>query len=39
MAMRSRMSRRKDKRIYSKTASTPKSINLGYVTYRGGRRL
>lgn len=39
MAMRKRMSRRKDRRIYSRTASTPKAINLTGMTMRGGRRL
>ena len=39
MAMRSRMARGRDRRVFSKTSSSTKAINLGLTTYRGGRRL
>lgn len=36
---RSKVPRRKDKRIFSRTANKTKSINLAGMTMRGGRRL
>lgn len=37
--MRKRMSRRLDRKVFKKTASKGKAINLGVVNSRGGIRL
>lgn len=39
MAKRKRVSRRKDRRIFSRTARKTKAINLPVKIYRGGVRL
>lgn len=39
MAKRKRVNRRKDRRIFSKTARKTKAINLPVKIYRGGIRL
>jgi len=36
--MRHRVSKRKDMKIFSRTASKGKAVNLGNITYRGGIR-
>lgn len=39
MARRKRVNRRKDRKIFSKTARKTKAINLPVKIYRGGVRL
>lgn len=39
MARRKRVNRRKDRKIFSKTARKTKAINLPVKIYRGGIRL
>ena len=36
---RAQMPKRKDKKVFTRTASTPKRINLGVQIFRGGIRL
>lgn len=36
--MRSRVPRRKDRKVFSRTAAKSKAVNLGNFTYRGGIR-
>lgn len=36
--MRGRTSKRKDKKVFARTASKSKSVNLGNVVMRGGIR-
>lgn len=36
---RMKMPRHKDKKVFRQTAASPKKINLGTITYRGGIRL
>lgn len=36
--MRAKMPHRKDRKVFAKTASKSKAVNLGNFTYRGGIR-
>lgn len=38
MSKRKRVNKRRDKAMFSRTASRGKAINLGGMTYRGGIR-